>query len=77
MYNNPSAYLNGSAPLSVTSWINQCTDLNGTVCTARPSPDSYLWYDELHPSEQADRNVAKEFVKVVGGESGFARYWSS
>lgn len=76
MYNNPSAYLNGTAPPNVTGWINQC-NLNGTVCSARNSPDSYLWYDELHPSEQADRNVAKEFVNVIGGDSQFAEYWST
>lgn len=76
MYTNPSNYLNGTAPLNVTTWINQCTDINGTMCSARSSPDSYLWYDELHPSEQADRNVAKEFVKVINGESQYATYWS-
>jgi hypothetical protein len=77
MYYNPSAYLNGSAPLNVTSWVNQCADIDGNICTAKNNPDSYLWYDELHPSEQADRNVAKEFVKVISGESQFAQYWSS
>lgn len=76
MYTTPSAYLNGTAPLNVTTWINQCDNITGN-CVARLSPDSYLWYDELHPSEQADRIVAKEFVKVIRGESQFAHYWSS
>ena len=76
MYNNPGAYLNGSAPLNVTSYINQC-NINGTACARAASPDSYLWYDALHPSEQADRNVASEFVKVVNGQSQYATYWSS
>ncbi|RDI77215.1 hypothetical protein Vi05172_g12771 [Venturia inaequalis] len=74
MYTNPSAYLNGTAPLNVTSWINRCS---GNSCPGKLSPDSYLWYDELHPSEQADRNVAKEFVQVFKGGSRFATYWSS
>ncbi|TLD36471.1 carbohydrate esterase family 16 protein [Venturia nashicola] len=74
MYNNPSAYLNGTAPLNVTSWINRCSEND---CPGKLSPDSYLWYDGLHPSEQAGRNVAKEFVQVVKGESRFATYWSS
>lgn len=76
MYTNPSVYLNVTAPLNVTTWINQC-DIDGNVCAARSSRDSYLWYDELHPSEQANKNVAKEFVKVINGESQFATYWSS
>lgn len=73
MYINPSAYLNGTAPLNVTSWVSRCS---GDSCPGKLSPDSYLWYDQLHPSEQADRNVAKEFVKVIEGESQFATYWS-
>ena len=76
MYNNPVSYLNGSASLNVTGYINQC-DANGTACVLADSPDSYLWFDELHPSEQADRNVASEFVKVVQGTSEYATYWSS
>jgi hypothetical protein len=77
MYNTPSKYLNGTAPLNVKSWINQCGIQQGSPCTEKPSPDSYLWYDELHPSEQADRIVAREFVKVVSGESGYATYVSA
>jgi len=75
MYTNPSQYLNGTQAPNVTGWINQCPDLTGQNCTAKGSPDSYLWYDELHPSEQADRIVAQEFVRVVNGESQYAAYW--
>jgi phospholipase/lecithinase/hemolysin len=75
MYRNPSAYLNSTAPLNVTGYINQCNS-NGTECVLAQSPDSYLWYDELHPSEQADRIVASEFVKVVQGHSQYVTYWS-
>jgi phospholipase/lecithinase/hemolysin len=75
MYNNPSEYLNGTAPLNVTGNINQC-DASGSNCHVDPSPDSFLWYDELHPSEQADRWVAKEFVNVVNGNGKYATYWS-
>lgn len=69
IYNNPSNYLNGTAPLDVTSYVN----LNGTV---NASPDSFIWYDELHPSEQTDRVIAREFVDVVKGNSKWATYWS-
>lgn len=70
IYNNPSAYLNGTAPPNVTGYSN----LNGTV---DESPDSFLWYDELHPSEQTDRVIAREFINVVEGDSKWATYWSA
>lgn len=69
VYNNPSAYLNGTSAPDVTGYAN----LNGTV---NASPDSFLWYDELHPSEQADRIIAREFIGVVEGNSKWATYWS-
>jgi hypothetical protein len=73
MYYHPSAYLNGTAPLNVTGYVNQPAG-NGTYMNA-PSPDSFLWYDELHPSEQTDRVIAREFVNVVKGSSHWATYW--
>jgi phospholipase/lecithinase/hemolysin len=72
---NPQEYLNGTAPLNVTGYVNHC-NLQGQDCVQRESEDSYLWYDELHPSEQASRVVAREFVRVLGGESEYASYWS-
>lgn len=74
MYNNPSQYLNGTAPPNVTSWDNQC-GTTGAVCTREASPDSYLWFDELHPSEQSDRIFAEKFIEVVKGNSPWATYW--
>jgi hypothetical protein len=70
IYNNPSQYLNGSAPLDVTGYANNVNGSNNT------SPDSFMWYDELHPSEQTDRVIAREFVDVVKGGSKWATYWS-
>jgi len=70
IYNNPSQYLNGSAPLDVTGYANNVNGSNNT------SPDSFMWYDELHPSEQTDRVIAREFVGVVEGGSKWATYWS-
>jgi hypothetical protein len=75
MYNHPAQYLNGTAPLNVTSNINMC-DEAGNHCHVAASRDSFLWYDELHPSEQTDRVVAREFVGVLGGKSRWASYWS-
>jgi hypothetical protein len=29
--------------------------------------DSFLWFDALHPSEQASRQVAREIVRAFNG----------
>lgn len=76
MYEHPEQYLNGTAPANVTSFSHQC-NADKTVCTDSDSPDSFLWYDQLHPSEQAGRTFAKTFVDVVKGTSRWATYWSS
>ncbi|KAF2104060.1 GDSL lipase/acylhydrolase family protein [Rhizodiscina lignyota] len=72
MWHNPSAYLNGTAPLNVTGFETYCPA--NQTCTIQ-NADSYLWYDEVHPSEQAFRKVAEEFVRVVQGTSVWATYW--
>ncbi|WPB01764.1 uncharacterized protein RHO25_006396 [Cercospora beticola] len=74
IYYNPALYLNGTAPLNVRGFDNQCNSTGGD-CVRSDSPDSFLWYDALHPSEQADRVFAREFVEVVKGTSRWARYW--
>ncbi|RPB16756.1 hypothetical protein P167DRAFT_556450 [Morchella conica CCBAS932] len=62
---NPANYLNGSLPLNVTGFNLHCV-LDGPCTTYRPNDrDSFLWYDELHPSEQVGRIVAREFSKFV------------
>ncbi|KAJ5492633.1 hypothetical protein N7539_001379 [Penicillium diatomitis] len=66
IWHNPSAYLNGSAPLNVTGMAAD---------TPSKDWDSYLWYDELHPSEQTDRVIAREFVDVLTGKSKWTTYW--
>ncbi|KAI9654547.1 MAG: hypothetical protein M1821_006637 [Bathelium mastoideum] len=77
IWNQPQKYLNGSAPLNVTGYENHC-NANGTDCVdiGASNPDSFLWYDSLHPSEQTDRIIAQNFVDVVKGKSKFATYWS-
>jgi hypothetical protein len=60
MYYNPSQYLNGTAPLNVTGAVKSCiySEYESTadtgICTIAngTARDSFLWYDELHPSEQ-------------------------
>ncbi len=82
MYDNPAKYLNGTAPLNVTGAVlscvfplnsddGTCTQVNGT------DRDSYLWWDELHPSEQADRIVAREIAKTMTGQGSQWETWIS
>lgn len=72
IWNHPSVYLNGTVPLNVTGYAAGCST---SVCTSKSSWDSYMWYDELHPSEQTDRVIAREFVEVIKGRSKWATYW--
>lgn len=73
IYHNPTPYL--TAPANVTSPYYLC-DTTGANCkTSSVSPDHFLWYDELHPSEQTDKAIATEFANVVKGSSKYATYW--
>ncbi|KAG6824230.1 hypothetical protein H0H92_007605 [Tricholoma furcatifolium] len=86
MYANPQKYLNGTVPFNVTGCINSCVyQLNEdtsdtgdcTVVTDKSAQDSYLWYDELHPSEQSDRVVAREIATVIEGSPSQWTTWLS
>ncbi|KAF9528819.1 GDSL lipase/acylhydrolase [Crepidotus variabilis] len=82
MYNNPKNYLNGTAPLNVDGAVSICVyQLNGdqSNCTEVEGTDrdSYLWFDELHPSEQADRIVAREVAQVTKGVTNQWTTWLS
>jgi phospholipase/lecithinase/hemolysin len=70
MYQKPGPYFNGTEPANVTGSVVTC--VKGGQCVQSASPDSYLWWDELHPSEQASRVLADEFVKLVSGQSQYA-----
>ncbi|TCD65208.1 hypothetical protein EIP91_002994 [Steccherinum ochraceum] len=79
--NNPKQYLNGTAPFNVTGSINPCpypvdgaqpifcTLVNGT------DQDSYVWYNELHLSNQANRVVAKNVAQVIRGQTNKWTTW--
>ncbi|KAF5381804.1 hypothetical protein D9615_005588 [Tricholomella constricta] len=72
MYEHPATYLNGTAPLNVTGSVDSCVfEENGSSASCTkvngPARDSFLWYDELHPSEQAHRTVAREVATVIQG----------
>ncbi|KZV91411.1 carbohydrate esterase family 16 protein [Exidia glandulosa HHB12029] len=84
MYKHPQLYLNGSAPLNVTGAIIECVyELNGGpvggVCpppVLGPAQDSSLWFDELHPSQQANRIVAREIANALRGDTRWATWIS-
>ncbi|KAK6088947.1 gdsl lipase acylhydrolase family protein [Seiridium cupressi] len=69
----PEKYLD--APANVTGHYYYCS-VDGSYCTTSENPpSSFLWYDELHPSERADQIIADEFVRAVSGNSTYASYW--
>ncbi|KAL6798847.1 carbohydrate esterase family 16 protein [Trichoderma sp. SZMC 28013] len=73
IYNTPKNFL--EPPHNVKGFFHHC-DVNGANCVDGPgSLDSYLWYDELHPSNKTDSLIAHEFVQVVSGHSKFGTYW--
>lgn len=77
IYDSPTKYLNGTQPANVTGYEHHC-NVNQTMCTLEydgTSSDSFLWYDELHPSEQTDRVIARTFVEVLNGTSSYAQYY--
>ncbi|KAH7101463.1 SGNH hydrolase-type esterase domain-containing protein, partial [Auriculariales sp. MPI-PUGE-AT-0066] len=63
---HPKNYLNGTAPLNGASTILDCKAKGG--CVKKSDWDSYLWHDDLHPSEQANRIVAREIAAVMKGK---------
>ncbi|KAI5817812.1 GDSL lipase/acylhydrolase [Pyronema omphalodes] len=69
VWHHPENYLNGTEPLNVKGWTNHC-DINFENCWQEQpeNRDAYMWFDELHPSEQVGRVLAKEFTKVVEGK---------
>lgn len=72
IYHNPIGHLD--APANVTGYVRHCS-LTGGHCTIQPNASSYMWYDELHPTERMDEIIGEEFVKVVEGDSQWAVYW--
>lgn len=54
-----------------TSDSGACTLVNGT------DRDSYVWFDELHPSEQSDRIVAREIKDALSGAGSKYVTWFS
>ncbi|KAJ7020161.1 hypothetical protein C8F04DRAFT_1145281 [Mycena alexandri] len=82
MFDHPARYLNGTAPLNVTGAWDACVSPLGggtLTCTIANGTDrdSFLWADELHPSEQADRIVAREIALTLEGKKSQWATWLS
>ncbi|KAJ7621035.1 carbohydrate esterase family 16 protein [Roridomyces roridus] len=82
MFDHPALYLNGTAPLNATGCWDSCVSPpgGGTLdCTIANGTDrdSFLWADELHPSEQADRIVAREMALTLSGKNSRWATWLS
>jgi len=80
MYDHPALYLNGTAPLNVTGCWNSCVAPFGggdLVCTVQngTARESYLWADELHPSVQANRIIAREIALTLEGKNSKWSTW--
>jgi phospholipase/lecithinase/hemolysin len=71
---NPAGYLD--APWNVTGQYYLC-DVAGIPCTSQSEIglSHFFWYDELHPSQQTDKAIAKEFINVIKGTSKYTTYW--
>ncbi|KAJ3908553.1 GDSL lipase/acylhydrolase [Lentinula edodes] len=83
MIASPATYLNGTAALNITGCAHSCVyQLNEStadtgICTIANGTDrdSFLWYDELHPSEQTERNIAREIAEVIEGKQNQWTRW--
>ncbi|KUI63757.1 GDSL esterase/lipase EXL6 [Cytospora mali] len=74
IYENPSAYLD--EPVNVTGYFRHCDPLNTSDCVDEPnSLDTFLWFDELHPSNKTDTTIAREFIGVVAGNSSYGTHY--
>ncbi|KAJ8516026.1 hypothetical protein ONZ45_g6636 [Pleurotus djamor] len=61
MFYQPKLYLNGTVAPNVRGVISGNNNARGAA------RDSYLWYNSGHPSEQADRIVAREIGAAIAG----------
>ena len=76
IYNNPTAF-GIASPANVTGQYYLCDPVTGSDCVSQTDIGAahFMWYDELHPSQQTDEAIAKEFINVVKGTSKYATYW--
>ncbi|KAJ3544437.1 hypothetical protein NM688_g5746 [Phlebia brevispora] len=82
---DPRKFLNGTVAPNTTGAIRSCVfqenenpdDPGNCTVVTGSAVDSYLWFDELHPSEQTDRVVAREIAAAIRGSSSKYATWFS
>ncbi|ROW00921.1 hypothetical protein VSDG_02661 [Cytospora chrysosperma] len=75
IYENPSTYLD--APANATGYFHHCNAVDTSECVNQPNAlDTFMWYDELHPSNKTDTVIAREFMGVVAGNSSYGTHYS-
>jgi len=75
IYLTPTDFFAGEQgqQFNVTGYYHACDD-SGSNCVNSAAPyDTFLWYDQLHPTQATMSVVAKEFVGVVNGTSKYGR----
>ncbi|KAK0264926.1 hypothetical protein LTS09_001334 [Friedmanniomyces endolithicus] len=65
IYADPAQYLNRSILTKASDYEHHC-DVT----------DSFMWWDELHPSGRVHKIIAREVAQVLEGKSRYASYWS-
>jgi hypothetical protein len=56
-------------------FVKATTHRNTLYTNRKADYEHFFWYDELHPSLQVDKAIAKEFINVIKGTSKYATYW--
>ncbi|QRW13558.1 carbohydrate esterase family 16 protein [Ceratobasidium sp. AG-Ba] len=80
MYYNPASYLAGP-PYFIDDPIVQCKyPYEGStwpVCVVQPDGvrNSYLWWDEVHPSDKASQIVARHVLSAMNGQGPFVSWY--
>jgi len=77
IYNDPTEFFPGEQgrQFNVTGFYHECDD-TGSNCVNQAAPyDTFLWYDQLHPTQTTMSVVAKEFAGVVDGTSKYGKYF--
>ncbi|KAK5745310.1 hypothetical protein LTR17_001471 [Elasticomyces elasticus] len=78
VYADPAEYLDHSRSTKASDYEHHC-DSAGEHCAYEydhKHPDSFMWWDELHPSGRVHRVIAQEVVQALEGRSRYASYWS-
>ncbi|KAK0346905.1 hypothetical protein LTR91_021344 [Friedmanniomyces endolithicus] len=75
---DPAQYLDRAILTKASDYEHHC-DVTGEVRAYEYDhayPDSFMWWDELHPSGRVHEIIAREVAQVLEGQFRYASYWS-